>query len=204
MNPGENCKVRSNDEFLGGNQWVALYKSPTGFTYTVSPRSNNKCVAVLPYRFKVGGEIEYLVHYETNPSHQNLTIEPDHRPASITGGCDKPGKTPVEIAVMELYEEGGFSAIPNEMIYLGRVRPSKASAVVNYLFAINVTGKIWYPHPGDGTDGEANEYPGFINRNAAVNSDDPMLSVLITRLEAWRNSELEAWRNSEDGTNYSS
>lgn len=181
MNPGENVKRHPNDEFLGGNQFVSLYRMPDfyGYTYTVNPRCSNECVAVLPYRYKdnTGLNIEYLGRYEICPAHSDVT-----ELCSITGGCDKPGKTPVEIAVMETLEEAGYIVSVEDMQYLGTVKPSKASAVTNHLYAVCVNDRVRVEAPGDGTEGEIGAYCDWVSEYDATMSKDPMLSTMIHRL----------------------
>ena len=173
------------DEVIGGDEWLQLRKSPDGYTYAHEVRCQGTIVAVLVFRTD-DENAPILGRYERNPAHRDMEA-PDFdyealpfELASITGGLE-PDQCPVETAVMEVQEEGGYLVDKEKMIDLGIVRPSKGMDTTMYLFAVDVTGMQQGDITGDGSEGEQGAYAEWISVGEAVSCKDPMMATMIAR-----------------------
>lgn len=169
------------------NKWVSLMESldenGCRYIYTTEPWSGSKGVAVLVHRWqKKNGwgyaEREFLGRYEICPAHSD-----EAELCSITGGLDKPDEDAFQIAIREVKEEAGYDIYEHELLYLGSVRPSKASDKEVFLFAVDVTGKEQGEAIGDGTLGEVGAYTKWVARNRVVFCKDPLMGTMVTRLD---------------------
>jgi 8-oxo-dGTP pyrophosphatase MutT (NUDIX family) len=129
------------DSVLYQTAWLDVYDRD-GYIFT---HTHNDVVYLLPFRFHVDVRLLLLARFEICPAHSLV-----HELTSITGQCPA-GHEPLEIAVKELYEEGGYRAKQDQFIYLKSVRPVKFADTTAHLYAIDVTGMEQEPAPGDGT-----------------------------------------------------
>ena len=98
-----------------------------------------------------------------------------------TGGLEK-GRTILETAQQELWEEAGYKAEQKEFINLGQVRPSKSSDTIVHIFGINVTKKIQSKPKGNGSYYEKNASVEWIDYKSGIQIVDPLFVTAITRL----------------------
>jgi 8-oxo-dGTP pyrophosphatase MutT (NUDIX family) len=146
---------------------------------------NNKAVAVLPFQAGTPEEpILFLAREETLPPHN-----PPRHLCSLTGFIDGE-ENPREAAVRELAEESGYYAQPSELIGLGEVFPSKASAMKLHLFAIDVSDKMQSEAMGDGTAGEADATTVWLTRKRAGVVPDAVFGAMLNRLSLWLQEEF--------------
>jgi 8-oxo-dGTP pyrophosphatase MutT (NUDIX family) len=141
-------------ETLHTNKWVSLL-SRDGYVFSHETRCNGNIVAVLPFRRIPwdGGSTreQFLVRREITPAWGQRP-----RLSALTGGCDDPTKSPLQIAAMELEQEAGFIIDPAKFIFLGRCRGSKSNSALYHLFAVDTTTTEQFTALGDGTVGEQN------------------------------------------------
>jgi len=176
-------KSANEDEILFANEWLSVRETPGGYTYVHQEKSNGAGVAVLAYRWDAkhtpkgwrGGNLEIVGRFEECPPHRDgLAL------TSLTGMLEE-GEDPLNTAVRELWEEAGIQVSPGDMKPLGTVKPSKASDTVMHLFSVDVGEALLGKGVGDGTRGEANAYCRWVSRQAAIDSKDALLSVMILR-----------------------
>ena len=166
----------SQDKELFRNQFLAVINRQE-YTFVREVRCDGIVVALLPFRANTTGQpIEFLARLEVCPAHG-----PAPEQCSITGGLE-PEQRVEEAAVQELWEEAGYRATENELISLGKVRPSKALDTTVYLFAVDVTGKKQLPPPGDGSRFEANATVEWVTYSQGINIADPLFVTALTRL----------------------
>jgi 8-oxo-dGTP pyrophosphatase MutT (NUDIX family) len=127
------------DNVLYQTAWLDVYDRD-GYIFT---STHNDVVYLLPFRFRADGGLLLLARFEICPAHS-----PVHELTSITGQCPT-GRAPLEIAVKELYEEGGYRAEQDQFMYLKNTRPVKFADTTAHLYAIDVTGIEQEPAPGD-------------------------------------------------------
>ncbi|MCC3687448.1 NUDIX domain-containing protein [Bacillus cereus] len=155
------------------------------YVYNKAEWCNSQGVAILPFRNVVVNnwgftEREYLGRFEVCPAHSE-----EIELCSITGGMDKEGEAPVVTAWRELIEEGGYKVPVENIIYLGTVRPSKASDTTTHLFAVDLgDGFEEVEAVGDGTIGEEGAYCDWITGKQLVDAKDPLLHAMVMRLLA--------------------
>jgi 8-oxo-dGTP pyrophosphatase MutT (NUDIX family) len=181
-------------ETIFDNKWVSLMKSTEDngcqYIYSSEPWCDSQGVAVLVYRYEPKGkdlgsmfglphaQREYLGRFEVCPAHSDVP-----ELCAITGGMDKPDEDAFATAIREVKEEAGFDVTEQKMLYLGSVRPSKASDKTVHLMAFDVTGLEQGEAVGDGTLGEVGAFTEWVTRREAAFSKDPVLTTMITRLD---------------------
>jgi 8-oxo-dGTP pyrophosphatase MutT (NUDIX family) len=181
------------DKVLFENKWVTVKERElnNGIQWVFAHHAwcNGKGVAVLPYLTRRYNDWDindvsylYLARMEICPAHS-----PEPKLCAVAGGMDKPGEIPVEVAVRELYEETGYIATLGDAIYLGSVYPSKGSDTEMYLFAVDVTSLPRSKPTGDGSMIEALASTKWVNRNEAIFSSDPLLALMVSRLDVFLN-----------------
>lgn len=169
------------------NHWLSLKEKTldngSTYVYAHAPWSGGSGVAILPFRQKLVNpawnyyEAEFLGRYEICPAHSD-----DIELCSITGGMDKDGESPVFTAMRELIEEGGYEVPIENIVYLGEVKPSKASDTTNHLFAVDLDkGCKEVIATGDGTVGEEGAYCNWITTKELVFAKDPLLQAMYAR-----------------------
>ena len=167
------------NEWLSLRQIVDPEKGISGYTYSHETRCNGQVVAVLPYmrRREDGPPLAFLLRYEVCPA---WGLE--HLPCAITGGMDKPGKSPLYIANLELAEEAGIHNVPPERwAPLGACRGTKSTDTVYHLFAVDVTDLPEEKPQGDGSRLEAEAYCRWdIDPTLSV---DPLVPTMAMRLD---------------------
>ncbi|MDM8532808.1 NUDIX domain-containing protein [Anaerolineales bacterium HSG25] len=160
---------------LFANQFIAIINRD-GYTFMHEVRCEGHIVAVLPYRDLDDNRREYLARLEICPAHS-----PKLELCSITGGKE-PDQSVAETAVQELWEEAGYQATIDELISLGKVRPSKASDTTAHLFAVDVTGKEQSTPEGDGSRFEVGSSVQWLDYKQAIQVEDALFVTAITRL----------------------
>jgi 8-oxo-dGTP pyrophosphatase MutT (NUDIX family) len=163
-----------------------LYSTPflavldrDGYTFVREIRCNGNIVSVLPVRTMKNGR-QYLARRETCPAHSEIEAQPEL--CSITGGVD-PGRSPLETAQLELFEEAGYEVDAKKFIALGTVRPSKAMDTVAHLFAVDVTTITPQEAKGDGSKWEMGSSVEWIRPSKALEIGDPLFIATLARLQ---------------------
>lgn len=132
-------------------------------------------VCLLLYR--LNDKCPILGRYEICPAHgDGMAL------TAISGGIEKDA-TPLDTAVNESYEEGGYKINPASFVNLGNCQLSTNQDTVVYLFAADVTKLPRYDAPGDGTKGEIGSYCDWVSTEEAIFSKSTFMSVLIARLK---------------------
>lgn len=171
---------------LHENKWVSLFQASDdergipGFVYSHETRCAGKIVAVLPYRASVayvgsGGMPEILMHSENNPAWgwgPNL--------ASVTGGQES--DDPAADAAREVREETGYQVTASMLYPLGTCRGVKSVDTVYSLFAVDLAGAVLGDVDADSVL-EASEHPEWASWDKAAESLDPLVSVMMLRLQ---------------------
>jgi hypothetical protein len=166
---------------LFSNKWTSVKEitldNGAQYVYASAEWCGSEGVAVLGYRsIETLEKFEILGRYEICPSHSELP-----ELCSITGGMDKEGESPVFTAKRELIEEGGYDVPVEKFVYLGTVRPSKASDNTTHLFVVNLDGAKEVEAIGDGTLGEEGAYCSWIDVHEMANAKDPLLHTMFLR-----------------------
>jgi 8-oxo-dGTP pyrophosphatase MutT (NUDIX family) len=165
---------------LHENKWVSLYSASDdergvpGFVYSRETRCDGRIVAVLPYRYD-SAYPSVLLHSENNPAWgwgPNL--------ASFTGGQE--GDDAAENAAREVREESGYQVRAEQLIALGTCRGVKSVDTVYSLFAVNLDGVELGELDPDSLL-EASEHPEWVTWGEAMESPDPLVSVMMLRLQ---------------------
>ena len=169
------------DELLFENEWLSVYMKDGWYVYAHESRcEQGELVAVLPFVLDRYGSVEKLLgRYEECPAHgDGMAL------CSITGGVDI-GSNPVDAAIQELWEEGGFRAESTDLIDLGTIRPIPSSDATVYLYGIDVTEDehLWRGDSiGDGTKGEEGAYCDWVNVDEAVACKSSNMIAMVARL----------------------
>lgn len=161
---------------------VVLYKTEylslierDGWYYFAQVPGSIGGVCVLLYR--PNDKLPILGRYEICPAHgDGMAL------TTIAGGIEK-SDTPLETAVNEAYEEGGYKIKPDTFVDLGKCQLSTNQDTVIYLFSADVTNLPRYDAPGDGTKGEICSYCDWISIEEAIFSKSAFMSALIARLK---------------------
>jgi hypothetical protein len=142
-----------------------------GYIFT---HTRNSVIYLLPYRLPKEGA--YLLgRFEVCPAHsskQDLY--------AITGQCE-PGADPLDIAVMELHEEGGIIVAPAEFIALGTGYLTKQADTLAHFFTVDVTDLPRGTAPSDGSRFEQGSYCDWVTRSEALSAKCVGLQALIAR-----------------------
>ena len=117
------------------------------YTYSHEIRCSGQIVSVLPFRYAPYGNIDFLIRKEVTPAWGHSL---NQHMSSITGGVEK-NQNPLENAVMEIKEEGGYDVELSDLLSLGVVHGSKSSDTDYYLFSVDLTGKVQTIPEGDGS-----------------------------------------------------
>ena len=168
----------TKETVLKANPWVSLKvlrsSNPAvdGSVFSHETRCDGKIVAILPYRTRGDGEVEFLLRSEiTGPWGDAPQI------SSITGGHE--GRDTRDTAVMEIKEEAGYEVTPDDLIDLGTSFASKSSDTVYNLYSVDLTGKT----PGEAKgDGSAAEDVATTVWKRKPESMDPQVHVMLVRL----------------------
>jgi 8-oxo-dGTP pyrophosphatase MutT (NUDIX family) len=170
-------------EITAENRWLSLrlMKVPelgiNGYAYVHTIFSDGNCIAILPFK-QEGGVFQVLLRKEVVPP---WGLSPSL--CSITGAWDDQTETFEQTALRELYEEAGFTADYDEIIFLGTCRGTKATDTTFHLYAVNVTGKTPVEAPGDGTFLEAQATTVWCTlEEATKDTPDPLVCTLVLRL----------------------
>lgn len=166
-------KSLESDEFLFGNEWLSLRKTPGGFTYSHEEKGGGQGVAVLAYKLQ---PLQIVGRFEECPPHRD-----GRALCAITGQMDVKGESPVDAAVRELKEEAGIEVPNHALRELGFVNSSKQTDTIMWLFAVDVCHLDIGESQGDGTRGEKGAFCHWIAPGPAIWSKDPLLSTMIFR-----------------------
>ncbi len=163
-----------SDIILCETECLSLIKRDDWYYFAQVPGSIGG-VAILLYRKNSGKPI--LGRYEICPAHNDgLAL------TAIAGGIEK-GDIPLETAINESYEEGGYRIEPSDFVDLGECRLSTNQDTTIYLFAADVTKLSRYDAPGDGTKGEIGSYCAWVSTEEAIFSKSAFMPALIARLK---------------------
>jgi 8-oxo-dGTP pyrophosphatase MutT (NUDIX family) len=209
MTPGSYKLPRDHEEIFT-TPWVAMHSAhvttPDGtedYIYSHETRCDGHVVAVLPYRHTdKNRRYEILLHESANPAWHGrysrwLSYSSQVLLDSITGGWEN-GEDLRDTAARELLEEGGYDRAPAHFTALGTCFAGKSADTVNHLFAVDLTGvePARTTPSGDGSVIEKMEKPRWMLTESAALSLDPLVAVMIMRLQLVRRvkllSDLEA------------
>jgi 8-oxo-dGTP pyrophosphatase MutT (NUDIX family) len=157
--------------------WLEIRTTPGGYEYVHSVPNDGMAVAVLGY-FKDGHTVSFLGRYEVCPAHGDTTAL-----CALTGMVDK-GESPLQAAVRELEEESGYKVVRGALVYMGHVRPSKASDTIIHAFACDLSGMLPSQALGDGTELEKDAYCRAVSIKEIIASKDPVLHSMALILYA--------------------
>ena len=173
----------AKEQVLYSTEWLELRKKhfenlDVDYIYCHAVKTGGHAVAVLPFRRVDGEGMQFLLRREIVPpwDDEEQTI------CSITGSHDQP--QPLDTAVKELHEEGGYVVPGGDFLDLGKCRNSKASDTTYHLFAVNLTGLGRDEAEGDGTPLEELAETFWAGRDVLVSSPDVLLHVMYNRLTA--------------------
>jgi hypothetical protein len=196
----------SKIKILFKNKWVSVIEKTTNnngkYIYSTHPWCNKTGVAVLGYKY-IDNYLYVLGRYEICPAHSD-----EIELCALTGGYDNSDKySLVQCALNELKEEAGYIGTEEKMIYLEEIKPSKASDTTIHLYAIDLNNAETCEATSDGTLGEVDSYCKLVTRAEAVYSKDPLLAVMIDRLEYHCKienyaSKLLSWARSDSNYAY--
>lgn len=164
---------------LYSNPWVSLYESSDpergvpGFVFSHETRCEGRIVAVLPY-LRLGPRPTVLLHVENNPA---WGWSPT--PASVTGGQES--DVAAEDAAREVREETGYQVNAGDLTSLGTCRGGKSVDTVYSLFAVNLYNVQEGEVDADSVL-ESTEHPAWFDWDKALQSPDPLVSVMMLRL----------------------
>lgn len=173
-----------SEKVLFENKWISVRETSDGYTYSHAIHCKGHAVAVLGMRKHPKHGMQFLGRFEDNPAHKVV----EHELYSLTGSIDEYEgsweKSALKYAVKELEEESGIKADADRFISLGKVRPSKSADTIVHLFEIWLTidEEPLETPPGDGTGKEDGCYCDWVTRKDIVNSQDPILHSMLTRI----------------------
>ncbi len=145
------------DVILCETEYLSLIERDGWYYFAQVPGSMGG-VTILLYRSN--GDKPILGRYEICPAHgDGMAL------TAISGGIEK-SDTPLETAVNESYEEGGYKIDPASFVDLGKCQLSTN-----------------YDAPGDGTKGEIGSYCDWVSIEEAIFSKSAFISTLIVRLK---------------------
>jgi len=163
------------DKTLYKDEWLSVIQRDEWYNFVHENVCDSKKLAILV--LDESGE-NTLIRMEYNPAHNpdDMTL------CSITGSIDK-GKSPDEMAIIELKEEAGIDITPDQLISLGIAKPYKASDAEFALYMVQVPIDIErIEEEGDGTKGEEGAYSEWMEINEAINKcEDALLHMMILR-----------------------
>lgn len=162
------------DKVLFQNRYLAIIDRDS-YTFSREVRCDGIIVSLLPFRI-TDNQLEYLARLEVCPAHG-----PELAQCSITGGVEAE-ETIEESALQELWEEAGYQVDPDDLINLGKVRPSKSADTIVYLFAVDVSEHPQSTPQGDGTPLEANASVEWVTYEQGIQIEDPLFVTAVTRL----------------------
>lgn len=162
---------------LWQNKWIEV-RSRNNYTYIHTPIGDGAAVAIMGFREKEG-RMEYLGRFENCPAHGD-----EFELCSLTGMLDVYGEDKKMTALRELKEESGYIVNDvNRVIELGTVRPSKASDMELFLYAVEIKDSDELIEiEGDGTAGEEGAYAKWVSGEELAFCKDPVVSTLMLRL----------------------
>lgn len=165
----------SEPKVLHKTDWVSLLQRDH-YIYAHETRSNGKIVSVLVHDSTRPGH--YYGRYEWCPAHCA-----DRLLYSITGGVEH--DNPLQTAIDELWEEAGYKANLDEMLFLGDVYPYKAADTIASLYTYDAKGRSPDPNPpGDGSIHETHAYCEWVNEEQVLKTaKDPLLMTSIWYLK---------------------
>jgi len=167
----------SRDKVLFENKWISVIERDGWYTLSHQP-TGPEGVAVFVYDSKRN---KALARYEHCPAH----CKPEEfYITAITGSMDKEGKSPLDIAVMELEEEAGLITTPGSLVSLGTCLPMKSSDYKQHLFALDYDSSLPLLKPsGDGTEGEEGAYVEWVSLPELVFCSAPSVGLSVARLK---------------------
>ena len=142
---------------LEKTDWVSLRRmidpenGVHGYDYLHEDRCGGKIVSILPYRWVDihDRKKEYLLRNEVTPCWGMKPVI-----SSITGGVEN--NDPRETAVHEMAEEAGYEIDKSDLVLLDKVRGTKSSDTMYFIYTIDLTGKEkTLDASGDGSELEA-------------------------------------------------
>lgn len=162
------------DVILYETEYLSLIERNSWYYFAQVPGSIGGVIVLL---YCLNGKNPILGRYEICPAHgDGMAL------TAIAGGIEK-GDTPLETAVNESYEEGGYRIDPASFVDLGKCQLSTNQDTVVYLFSADVTNLPRFDAPGDGTKGEIDSYCDWVSIKEAIFSKSAFMSTLIARLK---------------------
>lgn len=190
LQPLKKSKIKIDDNRI---KYKQLYKNKKlsirktkkwGHVYAHEQKCDGRLVALIPYSYDENGRMLFLFRSENViPWKHVFRGEGKHFFTMIHGMMDDPSETPLQTAMRELKEEGGYSVEANEFISLGSIPISKAEDSVYYLYAVKVPGEHRVGEvekgKGDGTKNENDAYC-FWSSNIGI-AVDPLAYTMYFR-----------------------
>lgn len=162
------------DRVIAETPYLSLIERDGWYYFAKVPGSPGG-VSILLYR--TGSDKSVLGRYEITPAHNDIIPSL----TAISGGIET-DEVPLQTAIKESHEEGGYLLSISDFIHLGSCMLSTNQDTRVYLFAADVTGKERVDAPGDGTRGEVGSYCDWITPIQAIQSKSAFMSALIMRL----------------------
>lgn len=137
-------------------------------------------VGIFVYILDDSGDVDKVLgrwEYSVQTGNEGLT--------SITGGVDD-GESPIEAAIRELGEEGGFDVSASDLLPLGTMTLSKSDDSIMYLYGFNATNREDERRPysiSDGTIGEDSASCDWVHfYTESLDMQNPVNYVCFLRL----------------------
>lgn len=158
------------------NEWLEI-REKDGYFWAHFKKGDG--VMVLPYRQTKQG-VEVMLRLEHRPCHDAVF-------SSLTGIIEA-GEVPIETAMRELNEEGGFNLISSTFLKpVGWVYPVKFSDHKCYIYLMNMHGFEQTEPKGDGSKMESEAKNVWVHLKHALNTNDALVGAALAHLA------LEGW-----------
>lgn len=175
-------------EIIFETDWLSV-KQDDSYIYSHEKRCNGQIIAVVPYRLVTPTNFyglsipykEFLFRKEICPAWDLNGL----KKTCVTGGHDQP--LIVQTAVKEILEETGYEVDTRQLVSLGKCQGVKSCDTTYYLFTVNLTDiKPNGDACGDGSVHEKLAENYWAKENEFVNTDDPIVGMIYTRLKFYK------------------
>lgn len=162
-------------ELLFKNEWLEVRKKDY-YIYIHYPDGNGQGVLILPYR-KENGQYRFLGVNEVCLAHEEF---PE---LYAVGGGMLPSGDALESAVKEMKEETGYTIEKERFASLGTCYLSKSCDTIMHLFCVEITEDDIQDlsNLGDGTIGEENISPVWVDEEELIYNRNPLFHVMLLR-----------------------